>query len=216
MTAPDEPETTADAPEAGSRRVLLVAGAALAVVVLGAVAFLLLGGGGDEEVAPAAKPSSAAPPVSQPAPAAPLPAVAKPSDKGDHAFRDPFQALLVAGTAGGTTGGVTAPVGTTTVGGTTTTTGGTTTGTTTTGTTGTTTGTTGVTATSPVNVKVLSVTAGNSSGRVTVKGKAYSVAVGDEFATYFKVLRFTNGRCGTFQYGDERFDLCEGETAKMQ
>ena len=51
---------------------------------------------------------------------------------------------------------------------------------------------------------------------MTVGAKTYSVAVGDVFGTYFKALRLKNGKCGSFQYGDERFDLCEGETARMQ
>ena len=42
------------------------------------------------------------------------------------------------------------------------------------------------------------------------------MAVGDVFGTYFKALRLTNGKCGSFQYGDERFDLCKGETSRMQ
>jgi hypothetical protein len=63
---------------------------------------------------------------------------------------------------------------------------------------------------------VLSVATDNTSGRVTVGGKSYSVAVGDVFGTYFKTLRLKNGKCGSFSYGDERFDLCEGESSRMQ
>ncbi|MDQ1585243.1 MAG: hypothetical protein QOH80_608, partial [Actinomycetota bacterium] len=132
--------------------------------------------------------------------------------------KDPFKALVVppavnanaAGTTGGTTSGGT-------TGGTTGTTTGTTGGTTGGTTTGTTGGTTsGNTAPKVLTVKVISVAADNSSGRVSVGSKTYSVAVGDVFGTYFKTLRLKNGNCGSFQFGDERFDLCEGESAKMQ
>ena len=126
---------------------------------------------------------------------------------------DPFESQLDAAPIVVTdTGTGTAATGTT---GTTATTG-------TTGTTGTTTGTTGGTTTGattpgqPVSVRLLSVSADNTAGRVVVDGKRYPVAVGDVFATYFTSLRYKNGRCGTFQFGDEQFGLCEGETSTMQ
>jgi hypothetical protein len=74
----------------------------------------------------------------------------------------------------------------------------------------------GSTSDSPLTVKVVSVAGDNTSSRVQVGTKTYSVAVGDVFGTYFKTLRLKNGKCGSFTYGDERFDLCEGETARMQ
>ncbi len=132
--------------------------------------------------------------------------------------KDPFKPLVVAPVVGvgGGTGGVVAGGGTTVTtgaGGAVVTTQPGTTGGATTG--GTSTGGSAVSS-KPLTVKVISVTADNSSGRVTVGSKTYSVAVGDVFGTYFKSLRLKNGKCGSFQYGDERFDLCEGETAKMQ
>ncbi|MDT7570642.1 MAG: hypothetical protein QOE05_816, partial [Actinomycetota bacterium] len=128
--------------------------------------------------------------------------------------KDPFKALVApADAAGPGTAPATGTTNTVTGGGTTVTSGGTTT--TTSG--GTTTdGGTATTSSKPLTVKVLSVAADNTSGRVTVGGKTYSVAVGDVFGTYFKTLRLKNGKCGSFSYGDERFDLCEGESSRMQ
>ena len=196
----------------GSRR------AVLALAVAGGVAVAALGGyffvfSGGEDAAPAASRPVPRSSTVDPAPEA-TPAPVKAPKLSKKSFgKDPFKALIVdapaveapvvpAGVQPGTTGGAT--------------TGGSTSGGATTGGSTTTGGASGGASTTPVTMKVISVASTNSSARVTVGSKAYSVAVGDVFGTYFKALRFKNGKCGSFTYGDERFDLCEGETAKMQ
>jgi len=196
----------------GNRRTVLIL-AVVGVLVLGALAYFFVFSGG-EDPADESLPVRRTPNVQvTPTPAAtPVPVKAPKLTK--KAFgKDPFKALVVAapesdgagapavgafqpgnnvagagGNAGTPVGGGTAAGGTDDPG----------------------------TSTKPVNVKVVSVASDNSSGRVTVGTKSYSVAVGDVFGTYFKVLRLKNGKCGSFTYGDERFDLCEGETSKMQ
>jgi hypothetical protein len=199
----------------GNRRTVLIL-ALVGVLVLGALAYFFVFSGGDDATDTSLPTARSTGTVATPTPSAsPKPAKAPKLSK-KAIGKDPFEALVVASEGGGAAapaGGtaVTDP-GTSVTGGGTTVTGGTTGGTTSGGT------TSGGTATSPkaLTVKVISVVADNSSARVTVGSKAYSIAVGDVFGTYFKSLRLKNGRCGSFQYGDERFDLCEGETAKMQ
>jgi hypothetical protein len=197
----------------GNRRTILIL-AVVGILVLGALAYFFVFSGGEDPVDSAATPQSngvQATPTPTPTPVAKAPKLSKKA-----IGKDPFEALVVASEGGGAAApAVGTPVtdpGTSVTGGGTTVTGGTTGGTTSGGT------TSGGTATSPkaLTVKVISVVADNSSARVTVGSKAYSIAVGDVFGTYFKSLRLKNGKCGSFQYGDERFDLCEGETAKMQ
>jgi hypothetical protein len=197
----------------GNRRTVLIL-AVVGVLVLGALAYFFVFAGGEEPTDTSLPTRRSTGVQSTPTPSAPA-AVKAPKLSKKAIGKDPFKPLVVPPVVNsGGTGGVAG-------GGTTVTTGG---GgaviTTQPGTSG---GTTGGTSTggsavssTPLTVKVISVTADNSSGRVTVGKKTYSVAVGDVFGTYFKTLRLKNGKCGSFQYGDERFDLCEGETAKMQ
>jgi hypothetical protein len=198
----------------GNRRTVLIL-AVVGVLVLGALAYFFVFAGGDDPTDTSLPTRRSTGVQSTPTPS--VPAVVKAPKLSKKAIgKDPFKPLVVAPAAGtggavsGTGGVVVTPV----------TGGGVTVVTTQPGTSG---GTTGGTSTggsavssTPLTVKVISVTADNSSGRVTVGKKTYSVAVGDVFGTYFKTLRLKNGKCGSFQYGDERFDLCEGETAKMQ
>ena len=195
----------------GNRRTILILGV-VGTLVLGALAYFFVFSGGEEPTEEAAPVRRATDVQATPAPVAtPVPAKAPKLSKKSIG-KDPFKALIVPPVAGVGAG---APAGgTTTTGGSTVTGGTTTTGTAVTG--GTTTSSGGGTSTTPLTVKVVSVAGDNSSARVTVGTKAYSVAVGDVFGTYFKALRLKNGKCGAFTYGDERFDLCEGETAKMQ
>lgn len=219
----------------GNRRVVVLLAALGAVGLLAVLGYLLLFSGGDEPAeapAPSAAGQDADGAAVDPAPADDLAPVDQPKLSKKNFGKDPFAPLIVppaegtggeapaAGTAGTTldpTTGTTGTTGTTAGTGTTT---GTTTGTIVVpvGTPGDSTGGTGTSSGSPdpVRIKVVSVAKDNFSGRVVVDGKTYSVAVGDVFAQYFKSLRFKNGKCGAFQYGDERFDLCEGETARMQ
>lgn len=46
---------------------------------------------------------------------------------------------------------------------------------------------------------------------VTVDGTSFTVAVGDEFATSFRVLAI-NEPCATLLFGDEAFSICTGAT----
>jgi hypothetical protein len=213
-----ELEGVADAQEGtGSRRALiaLVAAGGVAVAALGGYFFVF--SGGDDATPSASKPVQSAPRKVTPAPTA-TPAPVKAPRISQKSFgQDPFKALVVdrpaaAAPVAAAAGGGTSAGGISTGGGTTSGLPGATTG----GTTGGTTTTSGGTSPRALTVRVVSVASDNSSGRVTVGAKSYSVAVGDVFGTYFKTLRLKNGRCGSFTYGDERFDLCEGETARMQ
>jgi len=180
---------------------LILVGTAVASVWLMASAGVFTGGGAGLPGAPAAAVTIA------PAPAgsvsvAPGFQVAQP--------RDPFEPLITSpeGEGGETT--------TTGAGGTTTTGAG---GTTTTVAGGTTTTAAGGTTTTQgdgpdgIRVKLLEVR-NEASGRVAVvevDGIAYTVRVGDTFATTFKVVSLTtNG--GVFTYGDSAFSLAVGQS----
>jgi hypothetical protein len=201
----------------GNRRTVLIL-AVVGILVLGALAYFFVFAGGDEPTDTSLPTRRSTGLQSTPTPTPSVPPVVKAPKLSNKAIgKDPFKPLVVPPAAGGAavSGGTGGVVVVTPVTG-----GGTTVTTTQPGTSG---GTSGGTSTGgsavsskPLTVKVISVTADNSSGRVTVGAKTYSVAVGDVFGTYFKALRLKNGKCGSFQYGDERFDLCEGETAKMQ
>jgi hypothetical protein len=206
----------ADFEEASSNRRTVLILAVVGILVLGALAYFFVFAGGDEPTDTSLPTRRSTGVQSTPTPTPSVPAKVKAPKLSKKALgRDPFKRLVVAPVAAAVTdtsgtGGAVAPVGggsgavaTTQPG----TSGGTTGGTSTGG---------SAVSSTPLTVKVISVTADNSSGRVTVGKKSYSVAVGDVFGTYFKALRLKNGKCGSFQYGDERFDLCEGETAKMQ
>jgi hypothetical protein len=201
----------------GNRRTVLIL-AVVGVLVLGALAYFFVFSGGDDpadESLPV-RPSTGS--VVTPTPAPTAAPVKAPKLSKKLIGKDPFKPLVVAPVEGSDTAGgaVVPPAGSgatvnpPAAGGGIVAGGGSSAGG----------GTAGAsdpgTSTKPVNVKVISVASDNSSGRVTVGTKAYSVAVGDVFGTYFKVLRLKNGKCGSFSYGDERFDLCEGETSKMQ
>jgi hypothetical protein len=207
-TMPFQPETVADEPVApelddssGSKRVLLILGALAGVVVLAiAVYFLLFAGGSADKASNAGvvAPKSGVQTTTA-ASTAPTTA-AQPKIAARNFGTDPFKPLLSAVTAGTT-------VTDTTV------TGGTTTG----PTTGPTTGSTVPTALPPPSIRfrVVDVATDNESARVNVDGTATTVKPGDVFSEKFKAIRFTDGSCGTFQFGDERFDLCEGKAVNV-
>jgi len=126
--------------------------------------------------------------------------------------KNPFTPLVNPPGAGGTTGTTVAggTTGTTTAGGTTT--GGGTTGTTAAGGGG----ASGGAATQPrqsQRVALLNVYQknGKTVADVRVNDTVYTALVpGQTFATNYKVVSLS-GNCGSFLFGDERFQLCEGE-----
>lgn len=180
---------------------LILVGTAVASVWLMASAGVFTGGGAGLPGAPAAAVTIA------PAPAgsvsvAPGFQVAQP--------RDPFEPLITAPPGGD--GGETTTTG---AGGTTTTAAGGTTTTVAGGTTTTRAGTTTTQGDGPdgIRVKLLEVR-NETSGRVAVvevDGIAYTVRVGDTFATSFKVVSLTNNG-GVFTYGDSAFSLAVGQS----
>lgn len=132
--------------------------------------------------------------------------------------KDPFDPLISAATAGGTSATGTAATGTTggaaTGDGTTTTTGdgtGTTTTTTTTGG-GNGSGGGGGESVGGHRVRVIDVFTRDGAGRaqVQVDGTVYTVDEGERFAQNFQLLS-SSGQCATMLYGDDEFTLCEGE-----
>jgi hypothetical protein len=181
---------------------LILVGTAVASVWLMASAGVFTGGGAGLPGAPAAVVTIASARAGSVS-VAPGLQVAQP--------RDPFEPLIT--TPGGGDGGETTTTGaggttTTGAGGTTTTVAG---GTTTTGA-GTTTTTQGD-GPDGIRVKLLEVR-NEASGRVAVvevDGIAYTVKVGDTFATTFKVVSLTNNG-GVFTYGDSAFSLAVGQS----
>ncbi len=66
-------------------------------------------------------------------------------------------------------------------------------------------------------VKLLWVRSDNAAATLLVDGKRHSaVAEGEVFATSFRSLDYLSGDCGVFQYGDERFDLCQGDSVTLR
>jgi hypothetical protein len=51
---------------------------------------------------------------------------------------------------------------------------------------------------------------GTSQAEVDVAGKTYRVGRGERFAKSFKLL-LVDGKCVSMLYGDDQFDICEGE-----
>jgi hypothetical protein len=225
-TMPFQPGTVEDesaAPEPddapGNKRILLLLGALGVLAVILIAAYFLLFAGGNDKAATGVVTAPRSSALASTAPSTAPTTAALPKISARNFGIDPFKPLLTVASAPATTTGTTA-AGTTAAGTTaagTTTTGTTTTGTTTTGTT--TTGTTAPGATTPApatfKFRVIDVAKDNESSRVSVDGTATTVKPGDVFSEKFKAIRFTGGTCGTFQFGDERFDLCEGNTAKL-
>jgi hypothetical protein len=185
-----------------SRRNLLVLGGVAGALAVGAGAyFLLFAGGSDPEVTGAAlAPRTPRVVASAPATAPVAPPIKK---YVSVKARNPFAPLVsvpvaAAAPAGGTTTGVT--------GGTTVfppTTGGT--------------GTTPTAVPAPqIKVALNAVSDDNTTARIRVAGKTYTVKPLEEFGTYFKLLNLRDGSCGAVQYGDIVFDICEGGTRTLR
>lgn len=212
-----------EAPKENRTLVLLGMVAALVVVAAGAWFFLL---SGDETPDPGAGPTAAAPPAAQPTePATEDSEEALPETYDGAAGRDPFKPLVfeepepdiaeVVTVPGTTVPGTTVPGATTDA---------TTGGVPLTATTPTPQPADGSTATptegrpkgapTPVAFTLTSVAEDGSSAEVEVDGQTYLVGVNEDFAGSFRSLRLLDG-CGTFQYGDERFDLCQGDTQHL-
>jgi hypothetical protein len=221
-TMPFQPGTVDDAPAAPEpddaprdKRVLLILGALAGLAVLAIAAYFLLFAGGSDDKATNAvvvAPKSGAQPSTATSTAPKTAAL--PNISAKNFGTDPFKPLISAPTTGTTTTGTTT-TGTTTTG--TTTTGTTTTGTPTTGTPTTGTPTTGTPtpAVTSIRFRVVNVATDNESARVSVDGTAATVKPGEIFSEKFKAIRFSEGSCGTFQFGDERFDLCEGNAVNV-
>jgi hypothetical protein len=197
---------------AGGQQRLIVIAAAGAVVLL--LFFLVVlpnlfggggggGGGGTTAQPPLARPRTTTTTV--PAPAA------APGNFDTFMGKNPFAPLLApVGTGGTTSGGTT---GTTVPGGGSVTGGGTTATTVAGGG-----GASGGAATAPrpsQRVALLNVYTknGQTVADVRVNDTVYTaLAPGQTFASNFQVVSL-QGKCGTFLFGDERFQLCEGEEA---
>jgi hypothetical protein len=215
-------DDVADAPvEESNKRLLVIGGVAAGLAVVAAMSYVLLSGGSeDPDLGVIASPGRtvAAQPSAPPTGAASAPAIKKFTGKN---ARDPFKALVVepvAAAAGtGSTSGTTS--------GTTGTTSGTTTGTTSGTTSGSTTPTVAPTAsptaapraTDPVTITLVSVAAGDTSANFKLDGTAVKgVKPQATFATYFKLLNLTQGKCGAIQYGDVTFEMCEGDSITLR
>lgn len=217
------PATEEAAPKGRNRTALIAAVVAGALVLVGAGYFLFLSGGSSSDTTGGAPLTH----VTTPKVSAPKTGtVAKPAvPTGTKAFtqavgKDPFKPLVVAdntsSTGSSTSSGSTSSTSTTSGSSTTSST-----STATTSTTGATTGTTTGTTTAPrsqtpISLSLLSVKSDNSTASLKVNGRSTVVAVGATFATYFRVMALWDGKCGTFQYGDEAFNLCAGHSIRLQ
>jgi hypothetical protein len=207
-TMPFQPGTVLDAPEApaldepssNNNNLLIILGALAGLAVLAIAAYFLLFSGSDAKtpVAAGAAPST----VTQPSTAAstaPKP-VTVPKISKRNFGTDPFKPLIA-------TAIVVAPTTTTTT---------TTSSTTDSGGTTPTPAPTTVPVGTTYKLRVLDVAAQNGSALVSVNGTQVKVVPGQTFGgDKFKALRFSGGSCGTFKFGDEAFDLCEGNSKKF-
>jgi hypothetical protein len=57
-------------------------------------------------------------------------------------------------------------------------------------------------------VKLISVAGGGKKLDVTVDGKVYTAEPGATFDDNFKLVKI-DGKCATFLFGDQSFELCE-------
>ena len=206
---------------AGRNKMVVIALVVVGALVLVAAAYFLFlkGGSSGSAASPVVPTHHAQPSAAAKAPAAAAKAPTTVTKSYDKAVgRDPFKALVVPPSTGNgsTTGTTTA----TTPG---TTTSSTTQSTTSTGTTTTTVGgTSGPSSTGvgsspvPVSLKLLTVADNNNAATLQVNSTKVTASVGAVFSTYFRVLALWNGKCGTFQYGDASFQLCEGQSVRMK
>lgn len=72
------------------------------------------------------------------------------------------------------------------------------------------------TAAPAVKISMVAVASGDTSARLKVDSKFYTVKPQEEFGTYFRLLNLRESRCGAIQYGDVTFDLCEGQTRTVR
>ena len=204
---------------AGNQRMLVLAAAGVVALLL--IIFIILpnvfGGGGGGGGG-----TTAQPPLARPQPTTTtLPKAGAPSESFEvFNTKNPFTPLAGAAApgGGGTTGTTVAGGGGATGGGTTGggTTGGGTTGGGTTATTAAGAGASGGSATEPrrsQRVALLNVYSknGKTVADVRVNDTVYTaIAPGQTFASNFQLVSL-QGQCGTFLFGDERFQLCKGE-----
>ena len=189
------------------QRTVVIAAAGVLVLLLLFFVVLpnLFGGGGGGGGGTAVQPPLARPSVTTTT----RPSGVAPSESFEvFNTKNPFTPLVTPAGAGGTTGTTVAGGGTTGGG----TTGGGTTATTVAGGGG----AAGGAATAPrqtQQVALLNVyqKSGKTVADVRVNNTVYTALVpGQTFATNYKVVSLS-GKCGTFLFGDERFQLCEGE-----
>ena len=191
----------------GNRRVVVIATAGVLGLLLGYFAIKGLSGGGAAPTASAPSTSPAGPratttTTTTAAGSAPVQSFEIFTDK------NPFQPLQFA--AAGSTTATTAPGATTA---TTSPSGGATSG----GTTPTTAGTGSGGAAEPqsgqrVALRDVFASGGRTVANVKVNSTVYTVGTGDTFATNFKVVSLSQStKCGTFLFGDNQFQLCQGQ-----
>jgi hypothetical protein len=202
MTAATPVEGGAGANPGRQRALIIGAAGLVTLLVFFFIIKPLLFGGGDDTT-PSTQPPLARPRVTTTTVAAPGGAPAETFDVFQG--KNPFEPLVNPAGTGGTTettsGGGGGATGTTVAGGGSSTGGG---------------GTSGGAATEPrrsQRVALVSVyqSGGKTVADVRVNDTVYpKLAPGDTFATNYKVVSL-QGNCGTFLFGDERFQLCEGE-----
>ena len=192
----EPPATEVEETEAKGRRPLIwIVGGAVVLVVALAGYFLLFSGGSSSDstvaapVQPSAVPSTAASTAPSTAPAV-IPPTAK-STTG----RDPFKPLVVApppSTAAAPSAVPTASAAAST-------------------------GVPAVPATGgPAVFSVVSIDSKAGTAVTTVDGVKYTAAVGQTFATYFKLVAVNvSTPCGVFQYGDASMNLCAKQTVSL-
>ena len=67
-----------------------------------------------------------------------------------------------------------------------------------------------------IRITMVAVSTGDTTARIKVDGGVYDVKPQEEFGKYFKLLNLHDGSCGAIQYGDEAFDLCEGQSRNVR
>ena len=180
------------------QQLLLVAAlAALLLLIVGLVVVRpLLGGGADEQAAsPTPVTAASAAPATTPQVASPSTSV--PGGTAAGSVKDPFRPLISSGATAATTQSGLTPTGTAAA-----------TPSTVPGAAAPSASTPGGGATADRKVTLVNVAGGKA--KVTVDGRAYTVAEGQRFASRYRAVDI-GSECATFESGTTPFTLCEGE-----